>query len=204
MHNNDNGDTADDFYHRFQDDIEIMRSLGVKMFRMSLSWSRILPSGTGKVGAIRGLSRQVRACCCMHAHLCTSAAPMMQPEHGAQRWRPSFLARQLLAAPMLGCAPAPPPDCCSHRRLGNDLQPRSMTWCSCPTFLLCDGEASGPPGSCPDLVVIQQGENQPPIQAQLLCKRTSQLGLQLAPHRQTTPNMDAFPERKTWTPATDS
>ena len=52
VHNNDNGNTADDFYHRFQDDIEIMQSLGVKMFRMSLSWSRILPSGTGQVGAV--------------------------------------------------------------------------------------------------------------------------------------------------------
>ena len=107
VHNGDNGDTADDFYHRFQDDIEIMRSLGVKMFRMSLSWSRILPAGTGKVGADRGLSRQVRACCCMQAHPCTSAAPMMQPEHGAQRWGPSFRARQLLAAPMLGLCPCP-------------------------------------------------------------------------------------------------
>ena len=52
VHNNDNGDVADDFYHRYLGDIEIMKSLGVKMFRMSLSWSRILPKGSGKVSQL--------------------------------------------------------------------------------------------------------------------------------------------------------
>ena len=40
------GDVADDFYHRFQADIELMRSLGLEYYRMSLSWSRLLPDGT--------------------------------------------------------------------------------------------------------------------------------------------------------------
>ena len=44
--NGDTGDVADDFYHKFQQDIEMMKSLGLKHFRMSLSWSRILPNGT--------------------------------------------------------------------------------------------------------------------------------------------------------------
>lgn len=47
--NNENGNTADDFYHRFRDDIALMQSLGLQMFRFSLSWSRIIPQGRGSV-----------------------------------------------------------------------------------------------------------------------------------------------------------
>ena len=42
------GDVAVDFYHHYEADIQLMRALGVQMFRLSLSWSRILPDGTGK------------------------------------------------------------------------------------------------------------------------------------------------------------
>ena len=49
VYDNENGDVADDFYHTYQADIDLMKSLGIKMFRMSLSWSRIIPKGTGAV-----------------------------------------------------------------------------------------------------------------------------------------------------------
>jgi beta-glucosidase len=45
--NGDTGDIADDFYHRYPDDIRLMRELGLKTFRLSIAWSRIFPSGTG-------------------------------------------------------------------------------------------------------------------------------------------------------------
>lgn len=45
--NGDTGDVADDFYHRYKDDILLMKDLGIKGFRMSLSWPRIFPQGTG-------------------------------------------------------------------------------------------------------------------------------------------------------------
>lgn len=48
-HNGDTGDTADDFYNLYEEDIAIMQDLGIEMFRFSLSWSRILPDGKGKV-----------------------------------------------------------------------------------------------------------------------------------------------------------
>jgi len=40
-----NGDIADDHYHRYMEDIELMHSLGVNSYRFSIAWTRILPSG---------------------------------------------------------------------------------------------------------------------------------------------------------------
>ncbi|KAI7754034.1 hypothetical protein M8C21_029146 [Ambrosia artemisiifolia] len=41
----ENGDVADDHYHLFMQDIEMMHSVGLKAYRFSISWSRILPRG---------------------------------------------------------------------------------------------------------------------------------------------------------------
>ena len=43
------GDVADDFYHRYESDIELMRKMNIPAFRFSLSWSRIIPNGVGEV-----------------------------------------------------------------------------------------------------------------------------------------------------------
>jgi beta-glucosidase len=43
------GDVACDSYHRYRDDIALMKQLGLDTYRFSLSWSRILPDGTGRV-----------------------------------------------------------------------------------------------------------------------------------------------------------
>jgi beta-glucosidase len=45
--NGETGDVADDFYHRYNDDIRLMKDLGLKTFRFSISWSRVFPTGTG-------------------------------------------------------------------------------------------------------------------------------------------------------------
>lgn len=45
----DTGDVADDFYHRYKSDIAMMKQMGLKGFRFSAAWPRILPGGTGQV-----------------------------------------------------------------------------------------------------------------------------------------------------------
>jgi len=44
-----NGDRTCDHYYRWREDIELMKQLGVNAYRFSLSWSRILPKGRGKI-----------------------------------------------------------------------------------------------------------------------------------------------------------
>ena len=43
--NGDTGAVACDHYHRFEEDIKLMADMGVKAYRFSISWSRILPNG---------------------------------------------------------------------------------------------------------------------------------------------------------------
>ncbi|WP_214514328.1 GH1 family beta-glucosidase [Rhodococcus sp. WY5] len=47
----DTGTVAADHYHRWESDIELMNQLGLDAYRLSLSWSRILPTGSGAVNA---------------------------------------------------------------------------------------------------------------------------------------------------------
>ena len=47
----DTGTVAADHYHRWESDIELMNQLGLDTYRLSLSWSRILPTGSGAVNA---------------------------------------------------------------------------------------------------------------------------------------------------------
>ena len=45
----DTGDVACDHYHRYLEDVALMRHLGMKAYRFSISWSRVLPQGRGPV-----------------------------------------------------------------------------------------------------------------------------------------------------------
>lgn len=45
------GRSACQHYHRYKDDVSLMADLGIKGYRFSVSWSRVLPEGRGKVNA---------------------------------------------------------------------------------------------------------------------------------------------------------
>ena len=45
--NKETGDVACDFYNRYRNDVSLIREMNMDAFRFSLSWSRILPGGTG-------------------------------------------------------------------------------------------------------------------------------------------------------------
>lgn len=44
-----NGDVACDHYSNYKEDVKIMVELGIKSYRFSLSWARILPNGVGQI-----------------------------------------------------------------------------------------------------------------------------------------------------------
>lgn len=52
--NGDNGNIACDHYHRFREDVALMKQIGVKSYRFSISWPRVMP-GPGKINQ-KGLS----------------------------------------------------------------------------------------------------------------------------------------------------
>jgi beta-glucosidase len=47
----DTGDVAADHYQRYAEDVELMAQLGVNAYRFSVSWSRVIPTGTGAVNS---------------------------------------------------------------------------------------------------------------------------------------------------------
>jgi beta-glucosidase len=49
IHGGDTGDVACDHYHRWRDDLENMRDLGLTAYRFSLAWTRVFPQGSGKL-----------------------------------------------------------------------------------------------------------------------------------------------------------
>ncbi|MFX1344713.1 MAG: GH1 family beta-glucosidase [Promethearchaeota archaeon] len=49
IRNGDTGDIACDHYHRYKEDIQIMKQLNLNAYRFSISWPRIFPSGRGEI-----------------------------------------------------------------------------------------------------------------------------------------------------------
>jgi len=45
----DTGDIACDHYHRYKEDVENMKRLGLKAYRFSVSWPRVIPEGKGRI-----------------------------------------------------------------------------------------------------------------------------------------------------------
>ena len=47
--NGDTGDVACDHYHRYNEDLDLMKWMGVDAYRFSVAWSRVLPNGVGAI-----------------------------------------------------------------------------------------------------------------------------------------------------------
>ena len=43
--NGDSGDVANDHYHRYKEDVALMKSVGLQAYRFSFAWPRMFPSG---------------------------------------------------------------------------------------------------------------------------------------------------------------
>ncbi len=54
VHNRDTGEVACDHYHRYLGDVALMKSIGLRAYRLSIAWPRVLPEGTG-AGNAKGL-----------------------------------------------------------------------------------------------------------------------------------------------------
>jgi lactase-phlorizin hydrolase len=49
MFKNQNADVADNSYHKYKEDVKILKAYGAKAYRFSIAWSRVLPNGTADV-----------------------------------------------------------------------------------------------------------------------------------------------------------
>jgi len=47
--NGESGQVACDHYHRYKEDVQLLKNLGIKVYRFSISWSRLMPQGRGEV-----------------------------------------------------------------------------------------------------------------------------------------------------------
>ena len=71
------GERACDHYNRYKEDIKLMQSLGIRNYRFSLSWPRVIPDGTGQISE-KGLDFYDRLVDCMLEH---SITPYMEFFH---------------------------------------------------------------------------------------------------------------------------
>ena len=86
----DTGDVAADHYHRYADDLDLIKGLGLHSYRFSVSWSRIIPTGRGEVNP-KGLDFYKRLVDGLHDRGITPMLTLYhwdtpQPLHEAGGW----------------------------------------------------------------------------------------------------------------------
>ena len=55
-----NADVADDHYHLYKEDVQLMKALGAKTYRFSIAWPRVFPEGAGSAGCLATPQRRLR------------------------------------------------------------------------------------------------------------------------------------------------
>ena len=78
MRDGSTGDVACDAYHRYRDDIDLMRRIGTNAYRFSVAWSRIYPDGYGRLNGA-GLDHYERV---VDALLAANITPYLTLYHG--------------------------------------------------------------------------------------------------------------------------
>lgn len=73
--NGDTGAVACDHYHRYESDVKLMAALGIKHYRFSIAWSRIIPDGRGAVNEA-GVDFYRRLVDCLREHGITPHATL--------------------------------------------------------------------------------------------------------------------------------
>ncbi|MBD3883003.1 beta-glucosidase [Phormidium tenue FACHB-886] len=73
--NGDTGAIACDHYHRYPEDVKLMADLGIKHYRFSIAWSRVLPEGRGAVNE-QGIDFYRRLVDCLLQHGITPHATL--------------------------------------------------------------------------------------------------------------------------------
>ncbi|HEY9749905.1 MAG TPA: GH1 family beta-glucosidase [Allocoleopsis sp.] len=73
--NGDTGEIACDHYHRYKEDIALIAQLGIKHYRFSIAWPRIMPTGTGAVNEA-GIDFYQRLVDCLQEHGITPHATL--------------------------------------------------------------------------------------------------------------------------------
>lgn len=76
----ESGAIACDHYHRYEDDVKLMVSLGVKHYRMSIAWPRIVPEGRGAVNP-KGLAFYDRLIDCLLKNNITPYVTLFHWDH---------------------------------------------------------------------------------------------------------------------------
>lgn len=92
----ENGDVACDHYHRYEEDVRLMASLGIRHYRFSISWPRIFPEGSGAVNQ-KGLDFYHRLVDCLLEHGITPHATLFHWDSplALQKKYGGWLSRQM-------------------------------------------------------------------------------------------------------------
>jgi len=86
----ESGAVACDQYHRYAEDVALLKELGFNSYRFSIAWPRIIPNGTGKVNP-EGIAYYRRLCDELHKHGISACATIYhwdlpQPLEDAGGW----------------------------------------------------------------------------------------------------------------------